>query len=195
MYEIPTSITVNGKQFNIRNRGDYRVVLDCFNALCDTELTKQERIISTLIIFFEDCNSVQDIRIFDDLETTIKEMYKFFNCGQTTLQGQHSDYRLLDWKTDEHLICSAINNVSHTEIRFEPYIHWWTFMGYYMAIGECPLSTIVNLRSKIVKGKKLEKYEKEFIQNNSQYFSGDYRSLETIEADKEIRQLWNKNKK
>ena len=93
------------------------------------------------------------------------------------------------------MICSAINNVANKEIRFEPYIHWWTFMGYYMAIGECPLSTIVGIRSKIMHGKKLEKYEKEMMTNNPEYFSDDYRSLEDIEADMEIRKLWNSSKK
>lgn len=171
------------------------MVLDCFNALCDIELTKQERILSALIIFYEDCNSLKDISILGDLEIAVKEMYKFFNCGQDSSPGHQSHYRLINWEKDEHLICSAINNVANKEIRFEPYIHWWTFMGYYMAIGECPLSTIVGIRSKIMHGKKLEKYEKEMMANNPEYFSDDYRSLEDIEADMEIRKLWNSSKK
>ena len=63
MYEIPTSININDRQFNIRKKGDYRMVLDCFNALCDIELTKQERILSALIIYYEDCNSLEDINL------------------------------------------------------------------------------------------------------------------------------------
>ena len=52
MYNIPTSITIQDKSFGIRNKGDYRVVLDCFSALNDTELTDQERMIAALIIFY-----------------------------------------------------------------------------------------------------------------------------------------------
>ena len=42
MFEIPTTIELNGKEFNIRNKGDYRTILDCFAALEDAELDKQK---------------------------------------------------------------------------------------------------------------------------------------------------------
>ena len=54
MYEIPTTIELDGKEFNIRNNGDYRTILDCFNALQDAELNKQERLFASLIIFYQD---------------------------------------------------------------------------------------------------------------------------------------------
>ena len=37
MYELPTSITLKGIEHPIRNDGDYRMVLDCFNALNDMD--------------------------------------------------------------------------------------------------------------------------------------------------------------
>ena len=30
MYEIPTKVNIGGTEYQIRNNGDYRMVLDCF---------------------------------------------------------------------------------------------------------------------------------------------------------------------
>ena len=58
MYEIPTAVTINDKTYAITNDGDYRMVLDCFKALEDDELSASERLLAALIIFYNDLNSV-----------------------------------------------------------------------------------------------------------------------------------------
>lgn len=166
------------------------MVLDCFAALNDFELDKEERIVSSLIIFYEAFNSIEDIAGCDCVETLAEEMMKFFSCGQDDTSGK-SNYRLIDWDKDSNLICSAINKVAGTEVRAEKYIHWWTFIGYYMAIGQSPLSTIVSIRSKIARQEKLEKYEKRFRYENPQYFNMNYKSLEEQELDAEMMKMWN----
>lgn len=190
MYELPTKIKVKDKSWTIRNRGDFRVVLDCFTALNDIELSKQERIIACLAIFLEDVTCIEDVYKIPDLEEVCKQMMLFFNCGQEE-SGRKLSYRLIDWKRDESLICSAINNVANKEIRLEPYIHWWTFMGYYMAVGESSLATVVSIRSKQSKNKKLEKHEKQFIAENPQYFNWDRRTIEAIDEENLIMSMWN----
>ena len=70
------------------------------------------------------------------------------------------------------------------------YLHWWTFMGYFCSIGESTLSTVVSIRDKILKGKKLEKYETEFRRDNPQYFKWDSRTLQEKEDDELLKQLW-----
>ena len=192
MYELPISVTVQNKQFNIRNKGDFRVILDCFNALNDIELEERERLLASLIIFYEDINGLDDLDKLGDLEEASKQMELFFNCGQEKV-GIQTNYKLLDWESDSALISSAINNVSKVEIRGIDYLHWWTFMGYYLAIGECPLSNIVNIRYKIATGKKLEKYEQKFRMENPQYFSNDYRTTKEKELEKWfLEEVWNK---
>ena len=190
MYEIPISIKIEDRDYHIRNNGDYRVILDCFRALEDVELDARERLLAALIIFYEDFNSPSDVFESDDLEELVKEMYNFFNCGQET-SGTKTNHRLIDWEKDSQLICSAVNKVANTEIRAVPYIHWWTFMGYYTAIGESLLSTIIRIRDKIVTGKKLEKYERAYRVENPQYFVWNSRTVEEIEADNLVKQLWN----
>lgn len=191
MYEIPTTIELDGIEFNIRNKGDYRTILDCFAALEDAELDKQERLFASLIIFYEDLESIEDINKLGNIELAIKEMYRFFNCGSDESNGRKVNYKLMDWKQDEQLIASAVNKVAGTEIRSAEYIHWWTFVGYYSAIGECPLATILSIRDKIVKGKQLEKNERAFRQDNPQYFIWNKNTVEEEEADRLVRELWN----
>lgn len=197
MYELPTSIVIGDKKFQIRENGDFRMVLDCFSALNDIELGKEERIISSLIIFYEDFSSVEDVYSCECIATLAQEMMKFFNCGSDGTDEKQTNYRLIDWDKDSSLICSAVNKVAGKEIRAEQYVHWWTFMGYYMAIGQSPLSTIVGIRGKIARQEKLEKYEKRFRYDNPQYFNMDYKSLEERELDAEMWKMlegWDTNK-
>ena len=195
MFELPTSITIDGDNYPIRNQGDFRMVLDCFKCLQDIELTEQERILVALCIFYEDVAGVEYVQeVFNTdskLVAAVEEMYNFFNCGQESV-GAARNHKLIDWEKDSQVIVSAINNVAKKEIRTETYIHWWTFMGYYLAIGECPLSTIVSIRDKIVRGKKLEKWEQDFKLNNPEYFNWNFKSVEEEELDNYIRELWNK---
>ena len=191
MYSLQTSVSINQASFKITNRGDFRMVLDCFKALHDTELTEPERMYSTLIIFYEDINSIRDVNAHADiLEKLISEMMRFFNGGEDEKEDKGKSYRLIDWEKDSNLICSAVNNVAKTEIRALEYLHWWTFLGYYMAIGESSLATIVGIRSKIAKNEKLEDYEKKFRNENPEYFNIDLRSREQQEAEDYVKELW-----
>lgn len=193
MYELPVSITVNNRDYQIRNNGDYRMVLDCFSVLNDVTLSKIERIVTFLLIFYEDFSTVERILALDEetMQALIDNAFLFFNCGQTHAAAE-MNYKTIDWEDDAQLISSAINKVAGREIRAENYIHWWTFMGYFNAIGDGALATVVGIRSKIARGKPLEKYEKEFRRDNPQYFMWDRRTLQQKEDDELLNQLWNK---
>ena len=193
MYELPITIHINEEVYAIRNNGDYRMVLDCFSALNDVELSKTERIFTSIIIFYPDFEDVEEILALseEELNELVEQMFLFFNCGETN-PGAKTEYKLIDWDNDAQLITSGINNVAGKEIRSVEYCHWWTFMGYYLAIGESPLSTVVGIRSKIAKNKKLEKYEMEFRRDNPQYFNWDMRTLQQKEDDALLNELWNK---
>ena len=192
MYNLPTSIKLGDKEFAIREKGDFRLVLDCFKALDDEELSKEERIISCLIIFYEDINNYEDLVLFPDIVEAVDEMNKFFNCGQQDDVGRRMGYKLINWEQDSQIISSAVNKVAGFETRSCSYIHWWTYMGYYMSVGESVLSTIVSIRNKIKSGKKLEKYEQEFRNENPQFFKWDSRTTQQKEDDLLIQSLWNK---
>ena len=169
-YELPTSVILNNTAHAIRRDGDFRMVLDCFRLLQDTELDEDERILACLVVFYDELNGIEDLQRLGDIEEAVKQMFSFFDCGQEETPGLKTNVKVIDWDKDALMIISAINNVAGKEIRAEKYLHWWTFMAYYMAIGECSLSTVVNIRQKIIKGKKLEKYEQEYVNNNPELF-------------------------
>lgn len=193
MFELPTSIFIEGTAYPIRNRGDFRMVLDCFEALNDSELDIDNRVLTGLIIFYDGMRDAEDvITTFGiNLEQAIIKMYDFFNCGQPNAPGAVMKHKLVDWEQDAQLIAGAVNAVAGKEIRAEAYLHWWTFMGYYLNIGESAFSTIVGIRNKIKTGKKLENHEKEFKRDNPQYFVWDSQTTEDSQMDDYLRSLWN----
>lgn len=196
MYEIPTYIEINKQSYPIRNKGDYRMVLDCFVALNDEALPKNERIYAALIIFYEGMESLSDLNQFEDINEAIKQMFIFFNCGNNPEDNSSNMPKLINWEQDSQIICAAVNKVAGQEIRIVEYMHWWTFMGYYLSIGQSVLSQVVNLRYKLAKGTKLEKWERQFQQDNPQYFKVDLRTVQQREDDsfiQDLRDTWNED--
>ena len=191
-YTLPTEFEVNGELFRIRNNGDYRTVLSCFNILYDNELSEKERLWGCLIIFYENFNDTDDLFEYSDyLKELTNKMIWFFDCGNSYETKKTNTKRLIDWDKDETLIVSAINKVAGKEIRLEPYMHYWTFISYYMAIGDCSLSTIVAIREKIANGTKLEKHEQKFRKENPHYFTIDMRTQQERDEDEWLQSLWN----
>lgn len=193
MYRLPTTVTVKGREFHIRDSGDFRMVLDCFSALQDEELSEDYRVLASLLIFYNEFSTIDDIEeVRDYTEGLVKEMFLFMNTGQEQSPGADSGNSLVDWEGDSQMICAAVNNVAKTEIRSIPYLHWWTFLGYYMSVGESVMSTVIGIRSKLCKHQKLEKWEQEFKKNNPSYFVWRKTSVADREAENIVRNLWNK---
>lgn len=168
IYELPTFIEIDGKTFTIRNKGDYRVIIDIMVALLDPDLDDTEKAICVLQIFYENYNDIINSKNSELIRKAIIECYNFIDCGNNKIENKSSSPRLMDWEQDAHIIIPAINRVAGLEVRALPYLHWWTFMGYYNEIGECSFSTIVGIRSKKSKGKKLEKWEQDYYKDNKE---------------------------
>lgn len=193
MYTLPTEIIVDNDTLHIRERGDFRVILDCFSALQDSELDKEYRILTAMLIFYDDFESLDQLCAYPNLEKLMEKMFDFFACEEPQANTNKPSPHLINWETDAQLISSAINKVAGKEVRAESYIHWWTFMGYFNAIGVSTFATVMTIRKKIANGKKLEKQEREFKKENPQYFMIDFRDADTIAADEQFRKLWNKS--
>ena len=159
-YDLPQAVNIDGKQFNIRERCDYRIVLRCISALNDNELSEEQRLQCALIIFYEDYDLIQD------LQTAINEMFRIISYDDMGNSDQQRP-ALMDWEKDFKQIAPPISRILGYDVRMPgKYTHWWTFMGGYMEIGECTFATIVSIRSKKQKGKKLEKWEEDFYREN-----------------------------
>lgn len=154
---LPTSLNIDGKEYKIRT--DYRDCLLIFQAFNDVELTDYDKMQVTVQVLYEN--------IPDNFEEAYSKAVWFLDCDDT-VNKPHSKKPLYDFEQDEQMIFSAINKVANKEIRSVEYMHWWTFMGYFNEIGECQFSTVVSIRDKKQKGKKLEKWEQEYYRNNKE---------------------------
>jgi len=193
MYELPTEIMIEERPYHIRNNGDYRMVLDVFSVLEDEELNQEERLISALIIFYEDYNEIEDVYAdIDNIAELLKQMFWFLRGGKDEDDSNTKNQKLIDWNGDSDIIISAINNVAGREVRAEQYTHWWTFLAYYMAIGDSILSTVVGIRNKMISSKPLDKWEREYRNRNPQYFNWQYKTTDEIDAEKWLKSVWNK---
>jgi len=193
MYRLPTTVTVRDREFHIRDSGDFRMVLDCFSALQDEELSEDYRVLASLLIFYNEFSDLDDLDANREYVGDLtKEMFKFINAGEEQSPGADSGAQLIDWEGDAQMVCAAVNNVAKTEVRTIEYLHWWTFLGYYMSVGESVLSTVVGIRDKLCKHKKLEKWEQDFKKANPKYFVWKKTSVQDREAENLVRELWNK---
>lgn len=162
-YSLPVTIDAGGQELPIRNKGDWRMCIDVNLALTDILLDDQERFIAALIIFYD--YPIDEIK---DVNSAAEGMVQFLSAGIP--DDGVSRPSVIDWEDDASMIVSGINSVIGREVRAEPYMHWWTFIAAYMAIGDSTLATVVGIRDKIANHKKLEKHEEEFRRKNPGYF-------------------------
>ena len=161
MWDLPLSVEINGNEYVIRNKCDYRVVLDVIAALNDEDLEMQHRLQCALLIFYEN-----DI-VEDDVEFAIIEMFKIINLGEELVEEETPKPQVMDWQHDFNHIAPPISRVLGYSVRDKNhYTHWYDFIGAYMEIGECTFSSIVSIRNKKLTGKKLEKWEQDFYREN-----------------------------
>ena len=160
MWDLPTSVEIDGKEYAITNKCDYRMVLDVICALNDNELDDEQKLKTALYVFYEDISECTDI------EKAVKEMYKIIAYGEEDDGENENKPRLMDWEHDFKTLVAPVNRVLGYEIRSVEYLHWYTFLSAYFEIGECPFQTIVSIRSKRAEGKKLENWEQEFYREN-----------------------------
>lgn len=160
IFSLPQSVEIQGVEYSIRS--DYRDVLNICIALDDQELDGQEKALVILDTFYPEFEEMPTGHYQDAIE----KCFWFINCGDDTPQDRKSP-KLVDWEHDFHYIVAPINRVCGQEIRSIPYMHWWTFISCYYEIGsECVFSQIVNIRSKLARGEKLDKGERKWYQKN-----------------------------
>lgn len=173
-WEFPTSLSIGGVEYEIRT--DYRAVLDLLTALNDPELTDEDEGITSymqsqviLQIMFPDCDSIPQ----EHIQEALDKVAEFIDMG---ISDDHKKPKTMDWEQDAPILVPAINKVLNCEIRAQKYIHWWTFLGAYMEIGESLFSNVIHIRQKKASGKKLEKWEEAFYKENKSLI--DFKKVE-----------------
>lgn len=190
-WELPTSLEVGGKEYAIRT--DYRVILDILAAMNDPEIfdpgmteeeKKMEQFMTMLQILYIDFDSMPP----KDWQEAMKKAVDFIDCG---IKGDDKPKpRSMDWEQDAPIIAPEISKIAGRDIRIGK-THWWEFFGYYLGIGEGVFNTIVSIREKKRKGKKLEKWEQEFYKDNKSLVDLRAKKVERSEEEKEeLRKLF-----
>lgn len=162
IYGLPESLEVNGVEHPIRT--DFRDIMRIIFAMHDPNLENNEKAYVCLYVLYEDFDELKS----EDYEAAFKAATWFINCGDKQEKEGAPQKRAIDFEQDEQLLIAAVNRVAGREVRSMDYLHWWTFMGFFMEIGDCTYRTVLNLRSKKNRGKKLEKWEEEFWNNNKE---------------------------
>lgn len=185
---LPISLEVHGRLYAIQT--DFRVILNLLADLNDPDLYEpdadmQEKAYVGMYLMldalYEDFKNMPA----EDMQEAAQKAVDFIDMGIKD-DGKRKPHTM-DWQQDAPVIIPAINRIQGCEIRALPYLHWWTFLGAYMEIGECLFSQIVNIRLKKAKHKKLEKWEKDFYNANKSLI--DFKKKISEEQQKEINAL------
>lgn len=176
-WELPTALEVSGQMFAIRS--DFRVVLDILRHYASPDYEPDEKALICIGILYID-------EIPPELYAeAYNQAVSFIDAGITD-DGKPKP-RTMDWDQDAPIIIPAINKVAGQEIRAMPYLHWWSFVGAYMEIGEGVFSSVLAIRQKKAKRKKLEKHEQEFYRENKSLI--DMKQRYSAEEQAEIDRL------
>ena len=154
-WNLPTSARIGGREYPIN--ADYRDILEIFSYLDDPDRPEYIRWQIAVALFYEG-----DIPA-EHFAEAVEYLSFFVACGEK--EGKPGP-KLLDWTQDAQTIVADVNKAAGMEIRAVAFLHWWTFMAYFNAIGEGQLSTLVSIRDKLRRGKKLEGWEKDYFRQN-----------------------------
>lgn len=176
-WELPRAAVLGGVKYDIN--GDYRDILEIFTYLEDPELPVFFRWQIALALFYQKPIPPEH------QQQAMDYLAEFITGGRA--EKATSGGRLLDWQQDAPLIVADINRVAGREIRALPFVHWWTFLAWFHAVGEGQLSGVVAIRDKLRRGKPLEPWEKTFYREHRQIVELPKRR--TREEQEQIRSL------
>lgn len=177
-WKLPVTAEIGGKEYPIR--ADFRDIFEVLRFLTSPDYPNYARWPLAIGYFFE--GTIPE----EHQKEALDYLSEFIAYG--ALDARPGP-KLLDWEQDAQIIVADINKVAGKEIRAENFIHWWTFLSYFYGIGEGQLSTVVSIRAKKAKGKKLEKWEQEYYRENRKKI--DFRTPDTKENEA-IREYFNK---
>ncbi len=158
---LPKSLEIDGTNYEINS--DFRAVLGIFQAFNDDELDDDLKAYVCINKLFLHPKSIPPRA----LQEAVNKAFWFCNGGDMP-KSEPSRIKTFDWEHDEAIIFPAVNKAAGCEVRALPYMHWWTFLGYFGELGEGLFSTVMNIRHKRAEGKKLDKWEREFLRKHKE---------------------------
>lgn len=180
IWSLPKTTEIGGRAYELCT--DFRFILSVIQFLNDVDMNVEDRMISALAVFYPELEEMP----ISDYKEAAEYLMTFINAGQVQDDDRPS-VKKIDWEQDAPLIISEVNKVAGQEVRALDYCHWWTFLAWFQGIGEGTLSTVVSLREKRRRGKKLSDWEREFYAENRSMV--DLKTPLTAEEQAEIERL------
>lgn len=156
IWQLPKTAVFGSQCYTLHT--DYRDILEIMDYFQDPDLPLFMKWQIALGLFYEEPIPTEQEA------AAMTYLAQFLNGGEQPTQRPGP--KLLDWQQDASVIVADINKVAGQEIRQMPYVHWWTFLAWFHAIEPGRLSTIVSIRDKLTRGKKLEEWEKSFYRDH-----------------------------
>ena len=170
---LPESLEIDNVEYKIHS--DYRVALLIFKAYRDNKLSDYEKSMVCLKCLFQEMPK--------DLNKALEKAVWFLDGGDMP-KSKQAPSPMMDWEQDQYIIFPALNKVAGYEIRSVKYLHWWSLLGLFHEIDEGLYSQVMNIRAKKIKGKRLEKWERDFYIEHRELI--DIRHELTAEEQAEI---------
>ena len=181
-WTLPKALNIGGKDYSIRYQ--FGAILDILSAYGDPELDDDEKTEIMLAILFPNYQTIP----LEHIQEAVHKACEFIDCGQKREDRQKP--RMMDWNHDADIIIPAVNKVAGMEVRANPELHWWTFWGFFMSIGDSLFSTVLHIRRKKADRKKLEKWEEQFYRENRSLVDMQTPQTNEIKAEKESILKW-----
>lgn len=175
-YDLPTSLKIGEVDYRIRY--NWYAIMDILAACNDPMLDDHSRMAVILCIFYPDWERIPQSKY----EEALQKACDFIDCGQKD-DGKPRP-KMIDWEQDAPVIIPEINKVAGREVRIDPGIHWWTFFGWFIGIGDGLLASILHIRKKRAQHKKLDKWEQEFYDANRVLIDMKTAETDEIKAEK-----------
>ena len=165
MFSLPTTVTINSIQYEIRS--DFRTVLEIFTMLDDPDLSDEDKTEALLRMFYVRSEASPEGNRPTDVETALQAFTDFVDPRHSQKTERKKQAPLIDWSQDFDLMVAPINHILGFECRAADYLHWRTFLAAYLEIPpESVFARVLRIREKLRTGKKLEKYERTWYSKN-----------------------------
>ena len=158
---LPMQAELDGAAYAIRT--DYRDILELLRWLggtADPQLDQSGRWYVAMRLFYP---------TFAEMPQTCWPQATDF-LAQFLAAGRREQARpgppLMDWQQDAPFIAAGISRAAGQDVRTLPYLHWWSFLAWFDAIGEGSFATVVAIRDKLRRGKRLENWELDFYRTH-----------------------------
>lgn len=126
---LPETVTVDGREFSIRT--DFRISVMFELLIGDTELTPQQKLQQTLLLYYDEIPA--------NGEEAIEQVLNFYGCGRQrktsgTAKKKEIKSPIYSFEHDDGMIFAAFYDQYGIDLNEIEHLHWWKFKAMFDAL-------------------------------------------------------------